>query len=196
MISVCVAASLLHSKKIQIKISLSIGLIKLPREIELGQFIQPVKLLAKCDDNLDNINVVAVGNGITVLGRGIEDRLLRQANLTTMSVDESKQRLDNFDRHDLVVCVEPKLGRSTFLGDSGEYHAWTKSMPEQTSKSIFFSLGGPLLRGSDGALIGLTSFTRGIDDPPEIKLSVFTRVPMFYRWISEMTGLELSKCLN
>lgn len=95
----------------------------MPRKVKFGPFIRPAKLMAKCDDDLSNIDAVVVGNGITVLGHGIDDRLMRQANLTTMSTDECKQRLDNFDKHGLVICVEPKFGRSAFLGDSGECHS-------------------------------------------------------------------------
>lgn len=57
---------------------------------------------------------------------------------------------------------------------------------------IFHHLGGPLLRKSDGAMIGISSAVMRYD--VTVTGQYFTRVHRYFDWISEITGLEMPKC--
>lgn len=54
--------------------------------------------------------------------------------------------------------------------------------------------GGPMVKKSDGSLIGILSFAHGTTDPPVIEVQVYTRVHAYYDWIKEMTGISTPVC--
>lgn len=62
---------------------------------------------------------------------------------------------------------------------------------------IFRSLGGPLIRKSDGALVGVTSLVHYL---PATAFhdghvnQVFTNIHYFNKWITETTGIDLPNC--
>lgn len=97
------------------------GLLELPRTIERNAFIQPVSISNKCDIDLDNIDVIAIGNGkVSMRGGELRDYMLRHVYLTTISSDECVNRVDR--RHNgtfSVICANPNDGASIARGDSG-----------------------------------------------------------------------------
>lgn len=102
--------------------SFSAGLVHLPRTFRPSPNIQPIALPTECGNNLENIEVVAVGNGLTYRGGRRHDTLLRHVNLTTMSFEDCNDYLTK--KHDLsysVICTRVSSGRSICNGDSGEY---------------------------------------------------------------------------
>lgn len=62
----------------------------------------------------------------------------------------------------------------------------------EISKNSFFTLGGPVLWQNDGSLVGVSSGTHNARDQGRIQ--IFTNVPYYYKWIEQVTGLELPKC--
>lgn len=59
----------------------------------------------------------------------------------------------------------------------------------------FLYIGGPLLRQTNGDLIGVASFFYGNQLPElTIELQIWTKIQAYYEWISEVTGLELPNC--
>lgn len=70
---------------------------------------------------------------------------------------------------------------------------WTE-IDEISTKNLRICayIGGPLLRKSDGTMIGVTSALIRYD--VTVTKQYFTRIHHYFDWISEITGLELPKC--
>lgn len=73
-----------------------------------------------------------------------------------------------------AICVRPTKTGSIAPGDSG----------------------GPLIRQSDEAFIGLASFSFLRRSSDGVFAQGFTNVQIFYAWISYWTGMDLPKCRN
>lgn len=84
-------------------------------------YVHPINLSNnKCGTDLDNIDVVAIGNGATSRRANMPyDNLLRYADFTTMSSDECDNFLKKHNKTYSVICLEPKDGASVSRGDSG-----------------------------------------------------------------------------
>lgn len=54
--------------------------------------------------------------------------------------------------------------------------------------------GGPLIRQSDGTLVGVTSFI--FARPDGVHGQGFANVANFYAWMAYWTGMDLPKCRN
>lgn len=94
------------------------GLIKLPRKVVSNSYVQPIQLPTECDDDLDNISVVAIGIGLSTFS-GDYDLLLRQAYFRTMSFVDCGKLVAAKEKPDSILCVETVSGQSTYHGDSG-----------------------------------------------------------------------------
>lgn len=64
------------------------------------------------------------------------------------------------------------------------------------SNQFFLPTGGPLVRRSNGSLIGVTSFVDSQTGIMPFEVNAFSKVHLFYDWMSEVTGLDLPKCSN
>lgn len=99
------------------------GLIKLP-EIEPNTFVKPIRLPTQCSDHFDDVDVIAVGNGIKAISDWrYPDFKIRKGILKTLTTGECEERLtaQHFNvKPDGLLCAEPaKNGESIFIGDSG-----------------------------------------------------------------------------
>lgn len=94
------------------------GLLKLPRSIVTSSHVQPVNLPTKCNDDLENIDGIAMGIGLSSFN-GSFDFLLRHTHIRTMSSADCANRLNNHKRSDSMLCAEPNSGQGIFRGDSG-----------------------------------------------------------------------------
>lgn len=176
----------------------STGLIKLPTGIELNDHIQPIQLPTECGDDLENIDVIAIGAGLTQFAGRLKDVLLRRAYLETMSADDCRDHLNDFNKPDSVICAPPNDNEQCVShGDSGKTDNKI-SIQEKRLKYEISIAGGPLLRRSNGSLIGVASFINGNvnEKPLKITHQVFTKVHVYYDWIREVTGLDLPNCVN
>lgn len=65
-------------------------------------------------------------------------------------------------------------------------------------KIVLLLSGGPLLRSSDKAIIGITSYAemaaKELNRKYPVIVQVFTNVHYYFDWISEITGLDMPKC--
>lgn len=98
------------------------GLIQLPSDVLPIPQAQPINLSLKCDSDLDNIDVVAIGNGATVASMQMTgDSILHHVYLKTMSSDECKNRLKRHTNELFaVICADPHEGKYVYHGDSGK----------------------------------------------------------------------------
>lgn len=93
-------------------------MLKLPRKAVTSAYVQPVRLPRECNDNLENIDGIAVGTGLASID-GTFDSLLRHTHIRTMPFDECRYRLSNRIKVDSILCAEPNSGQAVFRGDSG-----------------------------------------------------------------------------
>lgn len=109
------------------KTSFSLGLLKLPEQIQQNGRIQIVKLTADCEfDALESQqSTVAVGLGRIDPYAPPEDRRLRHTPVITMSTSdclrEAKRPLDAFS----VICAFMLDGRCASHGDSGNFYSFS-----------------------------------------------------------------------
>lgn len=75
----------------------------------------------KCSKDLDNINVIAIGNGAAIVSVNMTgDSILRHVYLTTMPTAECQSRLKRHTNEPFsVICAEPNEGKYVYHGDSG-----------------------------------------------------------------------------
>lgn len=59
---------------------------------------------------------------------------------------------------------------------------------------FFGDSGGPLIRESDGLLIGLMSFVQMDSSYSSIELQVFTNIFYYFDWIAQVTAIQLPQC--
>lgn len=97
-----------------------IGLIELPATVELSQYVQPIRLSTECGDDLENIDVIVLGNGLTALIGPRQDRIVRRADFTTMSSEACEDRMTKYDGNFSVICVEPTRNQTVCVGDAGK----------------------------------------------------------------------------
>lgn len=96
-------------------------MIELPTQIKPNQYVQPIQLPTECGDDLENVEVVAIGNGLTSIWGPRWDTILREAHLTTMSAKECDDRVKKHGKNFSVICAKPNNGQSTCKGDSGNF---------------------------------------------------------------------------
>lgn len=94
-----------------------IGLIKLPKPIELSRYIQPIELDMKCDLN-EIFNVTVVGNGGTSTYGDVASTL-QYAYLETTRMDICEALFPFIENRISVRCVRGKNLESLCPGDSG-----------------------------------------------------------------------------
>lgn len=96
------------------------GLIELPSKVVPNQYIQPIQLPTECGDNLENIDVIAIGSGKSNLFGRNQDSLMRHGYFATMLSDNCTKRLiNNYKNPASVLCAEPNMSQSIYRGDSG-----------------------------------------------------------------------------
>lgn len=83
-----------------------------------SSYIRPVRLPTECNDDLENIDGIALGIGLSSIN-GSFDLLLRHAHIRTMSLADCRYRLSSDERPDTMLCAEPNSGQGIFRGDSG-----------------------------------------------------------------------------
>lgn len=98
----------------------STGLIKLFEDITPNERVQPIQLPTECGDDLENIDVIAVGAGLTKFSGMLTEVVIRHAYLKTMSADDCRNTLNNFSMPNTVICAPPNNGQCVSHGDSGE----------------------------------------------------------------------------
>lgn len=98
-----------------------IGLIELPSKLTPNSYVKPINISIKCDKELDNIDVIAIGNGATKMTmQKTGDSILRHVYLTTMSSDDCSNRLKRHTNQAFsVMCADPVEGKCVYHGDSG-----------------------------------------------------------------------------
>lgn len=112
----CVKITEIQNNETIYNIFLISGLIKLSQPIPSNPFVRPVKLPTNCGLGLDEVSVIAVGNGDKLTGD--YDRKIRHAYLKTMS----NTLCANVAKRNMpwsVFCVDVLHGQSIFSGDSG-----------------------------------------------------------------------------
>lgn len=97
------------------------GLIELPSKLEPNQYVHPIQLPTECGNDLENIDVIAIGNGITSIFGKRWDTILREIHLTTMSSEECNNRMQEYAGSFSVICAKPNNGQSISKGDSGKH---------------------------------------------------------------------------
>lgn len=122
--------------------------------------------------HLGNENVIAIGNGLTNIDSIDNDKKMRHAQFTTMAPDQCISKLSSSHKMNTIICANSSNGQSVFFGDSG----------------------GPLIRESDGLLIGLMSFVQMDSSYSSIELQVFTNIFYYFDWISQVTTIKLPQC--
>lgn len=176
-----------------------LALIELLDPIALTESIQPVKLPTDCGiDALEReIEAVSAGLGrVNAFDQNTAQRL-RHTGLVTKPTSECLREpirpMDAF----AIICANITDGRSVSHGDSGRV-LQRKIIRKDAFNShgeIFPNTGGPLIRASDSALLGVVSFGYpGIPANGGRGLQVFAFVPHYYKWIAHVTGLEVPVC--
>ncbi|XP_030246706.1 chymotrypsin-2-like, partial [Drosophila navojoa] len=151
----------IHEEWDNIKIIYDIALIKLPKDLEFNQYIQPAKLPEPYNLYADK-NAVISGWGRA--NGGFYPSHLQYANVITLSNEECKRKFPSkikFFSHWLCTATNNSAAGSR---DSG----------------------GPLAeRNADGSstVIGIVSF--GSSDYLSYSPDVFTRVSYFLNWIAQ-----------
>lgn len=101
------------------------------------------------------------------------DGALRHADLFAIPQNSWTNLLKFNAEADSIVCAYSPTGHSMCHGDSG----------------------GPLIRKSDKALIGVSSFIQYAEYKGDaLQLQNFANISYFFGWISEITGMELATC--
>lgn len=157
-----------HPHYYQILSDADIAIIKLPEPVEFSNTIQPIELPTTCDSNI-NISAIIVGNGDVSIENDAEAKILQWARVTTIPFEKCKKEYEYISKS--IICAESVEDRTIGDGDSG----------------------GPLIRFSDGRLIGVTSFSHA-DSPSLKEPQGFTHVISYFNWISQVTGMKLPKC--
>lgn len=70
--------------------------------------------------DLENIDVIAIGNGdISMGGYEPDDHIVRYVYLTTLSSEECARRMKDHNNTNSIICADPKDGACVGHGDSG-----------------------------------------------------------------------------
>lgn len=146
-----------------------IGLIQLPRPAKLSNRVRPINLPTSCD-SLENIDVIALGNGVPN-----EDspamQFLQFADMKTIPSNQCTKQFKILLWRKSVICANSDAGNSICDGDSG----------------------GPLVRKSDNVLIGVSSMIDG-NGCENGKPQGFTNFFRYFDWISHRTKIDLPQC--
>lgn len=145
------------------------ALIKLSQPVEFSNIIQSIKLPDSCESN-ENIEAIAIGNG-RINEKHAVAPILQYTPLTTIKWDKCQLVYPFIRFRRTVLCAVSNDDRSIQRGDSG----------------------GPLIRKSDGKLIGVTSFFQS-DGFNFTAPQGFNNVIKYHEWISQTTKLRLIKC--
>lgn len=174
--------------------------MELLEPIKSNPHVQPIKLPTDCGELLENEKVTTVGRGPSSLDTNDNDKTLRYAEMLTLSSVAcfTKIKRPNFESKS-VICAESATPEQFLLGgDSGTFPViQTNLVKVSMSTFILFILGGPLIRGSDNTLIGITSFSQYYIDwlkGQQGANQVFTSIHYHFDWISQKTGLQLPLC--
>lgn len=146
-----------------------VALIKLQASIQFTDYIQPIRLMNKCQP-LENMDVTVIGNGqVSHNSEWPFSTVLQYARLKIISTEKCKK---DFPRilSDHMFCAASTEYRSVNIGDSG----------------------GPVVT-DDNKLIGVTSHIHR-DGCNKGKPQVFINILAVYDFISKETGLRLPKC--
>lgn len=183
------------------------AVVRLPRPIPPNARVQPVALPTDCGAYLwtDDEYVMVIGNGRTSEkdSDADMDSRLRHAFLHTVPTKQCAAMTPE-SLPGSVLCSLPTNGQSTFRGDSGMRTSFVHLMDHCCSTYYIFIYwcnfsGGPVIRQSDGVLIGHVSGGRIESKGFFFKkhtmvFQVFTNFHFHFDWIANVTGLNLPRC--
>lgn len=143
-----------------------IGLIKLPKPVQLSSYIRPIGFDRKYD--LDDIfNVTVVGDGYQS-NIGPDPLILQYAYLETIRLADCKEKFPHVKNRLSVRCAHGLNSESACIGDSG----------------------GPVITTKTGKLLGVLSFMSSQGCEHGLPLG-FSNLASYQKWIEFKTGLKL-----
>lgn len=96
--------------------------MELPRKAASSPYIHPIQLPTECGDDLENVDVIAIGNGLTEMYLNSDDKRVRHIHQKTMSFKDcdhaEKKHGKTFD----VICTSANVTHTIWHGDSGKQH--------------------------------------------------------------------------
>lgn len=153
-----------------------IGLIELPEPIIPNDYIRPIRLPHECINVEAGDGVFAIGNGRTEFYGSPSDRRLRHGFSQVLPFAKCVDGMIFPPHPESVICAKAIQRKNVYKGDSG----------------------GPLFRSSDGALIGITSFSSmlvfGSNNYTMVEFQVFVNIAYFNDWIAMKTRMKLPNC--
>lgn len=177
-----------------------IALLRLPHVLKRDQYIRPAKLPVDCGKHLDNEKAIVIGTGQASFYFEDLQPDLHHAYLQILPSDDCKEVSGHFGAPESLICTNSTDGQSPYRGDSGNnrFLFACKFHGKYSWIAAFCFSGGPLLRQSDGSLIGLASFVRlkswHLLRRIPAQVQGFTKVHYFFEWISKVTEIKLPKC--
>lgn len=144
-------------------------MIKLPKPVEFSDAIQPVNLA--CSSTNNNVNVIAIGNGLVHTKADDIAPILQYASMRTVSKERCSQYIPIPPFRKSIICAKGIENQSVCRGDSG----------------------GPLIDASNLNLVGIASFGSHLNNcnGPQS----FTHVPKYIQWIEDIAGVACA-CLT
>lgn len=91
--------------------------MKLPRKPVISPFIQPIRLPTECGENLENIEVVAIGNGMPSYSE--DGSQMQHIYQTTMTFEDCERMERRHEMQLTIICTFANASHSIYLGDSG-----------------------------------------------------------------------------
>lgn len=98
-------------------------MVELASPIQFDERVQPVKLPSKCNANLTNERVVAIGNGLINfdVSKIVQPLILKQGVFEALPRDVCVKFADYADDPDSIICIVPLGSSAVHMGDSGEH---------------------------------------------------------------------------
>lgn len=161
---------IIHPKYFSLFFDQDIGLIRLPRPIEFTETIQPVKLPTSCESNI-NVKGIIIGNGSVKEKTDVLASILQWAPVKIIPFKICEELYLFVREAKTILCAINIDGRTIKKGDSGS----------------------PLIRESDGQLLGVANFQQPIEFDSTAPQG-FNDFVKHSEWISSVTGIELPIC--
>lgn len=177
--------------------------MRLPEKIELSPKTQIAQLPTECQSiHNGGESVIFAGSGDYTIEDSPYNVLprLRHGSSKIVSSDQCNNILTMKINQSLAICANVIDGQTSYAGDSGRFDYMYCENNQNNFVKIHVCLptGGPLIRESDGTLIGVLAFVNEhneIEDPnSRVDLQISTNIQKYFDWISNVTGLNLPKC--
>ncbi|XP_034482388.1 chymotrypsin [Drosophila innubila] len=163
--------TIVHHKYDRNTVAFDIGLIKLPRDLEMSAYIQPAKLPKGKDNKNTYVGRTAISSGWGWTANQKPSDVLQFLTLKIISNKQCEKEWNDY------LIGERKLILSSFLCVDS-----TQGLPCRGDS------GGPLILDDNSrTVVGIVS--HGFDEICRIKVpDIFTRVSSFIDWIEKHTG--------